>query len=430
MATTKMRGLNEFISDIRACKDRDSETKRIEQEIAKIRERFTNEKGLNSYQRKKYVWKLLYIHILGYEIDFGHFEAANLINSPNYEEKYTGYISSSLLVDEKNDEIWKGLANSIETDIRSRNENAQSLAFSMIGTSAPEVLVNCLSEHIVDAALSQKHSINIRKKAILCLLRMLRKYPDKFDPKKWLAQLTDMFESKYIVLSFLSSAASLLLGIQAISNPEHFRDIAPKIVRLLHKLVINKECSLDYLYYQTPNPRLQIKLFKILEGWSPVDDKSVLAMIEEILSKILKRTDATKSVNKNNTDYGILFEAVNVVIHYDKRLNPKLMTDVAKILVVFVQSNQANIKYLGLEAMCRLSVKQNLSENLTYILPALVDQDISIRRRALDLLYLISTPNNANQIVKELLGYLETRADPLIKDELVLKIAILAEKFA
>lgn len=100
---TKMGGLNEFISDIRACKDRDSEQKRIEQETAKIRERFTNEKGLNSYQRKKYVWKLLYIHILGYEVDFGHFEAANLINSPNYEEKYTGYISSSLLVDEKND---------------------------------------------------------------------------------------------------------------------------------------------------------------------------------------------------------------------------------------------------------------------------------------------------------------------------------------
>ena len=110
----------------------------------------------------------------------------------------------------------------------------------MIGTSAPEVLVNSLSEHIVDAALSQKHSVTIRKKAILCLLRMLRKYPDKFDPKKWLPQLTDMFESKYIVLSFLSSAASLLLGIQSLSNPEYFREIAPKVVRLLHKLVINK----------------------------------------------------------------------------------------------------------------------------------------------------------------------------------------------
>lgn len=132
-----MRGLNEFISDIRGCKDKDSEMKRVETEIAKIRDKFTNEKGLNAYHRKKYVWKLLYIHILGYEVDFGHFEAANLINSPNYEEKYTGYISSSLLVDEKNEDIWKGLANSIDNDIRSRNENAQSLAFSMIGTLAP-----------------------------------------------------------------------------------------------------------------------------------------------------------------------------------------------------------------------------------------------------------------------------------------------------
>jgi AP-2 complex subunit alpha len=76
----------------------------------------------------------------------------------------------------------------------------------------------------------------------------------------------------------LNSAASLLLGIQTVSNPEFFRDILPKIVRLLHKLVISKECSLDYLYYQTPNPWLQVKLFKLLENWQPPDDKSVLSM--------------------------------------------------------------------------------------------------------------------------------------------------------
>ena len=68
---TNMRGLNEFISDIRACKDKESEEKRVDVELAKIRERFTTEKGLNAYQRKKYVWKLLYIHILGYEVEFG-----------------------------------------------------------------------------------------------------------------------------------------------------------------------------------------------------------------------------------------------------------------------------------------------------------------------------------------------------------------------
>jgi len=34
------------------------------------------------------------MHILGYEIDFGHYEAANLINSPKFSEKYTGYIAT------------------------------------------------------------------------------------------------------------------------------------------------------------------------------------------------------------------------------------------------------------------------------------------------------------------------------------------------
>lgn len=54
------------------------------------------------------------------------------------------------------------------------------------------------------------------------------------------------------------------------------------------------------------------------------------------------------------------------------------------------------------------------------------DADISIRRRALDLLYLICNAKNASEIVAQLLGYLENRNDPLIKDDLVLKIAILA----
>lgn len=46
------------------------------------------------------------------------------------------------------------------------------------------------------------------------------------------------------------------------------------------------------------------------------------------------------------------------------------------------------------------------------------------------MLYLICNPNNSSEIVAQLLGYLENRNDPLIRDDLVLKIAILAEKFA
>ncbi len=135
-------------------------------------------------------------------------------------------------------------------------------------------------------------------------------------------------------------------------------------------------------------------------------EKGVLTMIEEVLGKVLKKISSSKSVNKNNTEYGLLFEVINLTIHYDKSLNGKLLDDVSKILVVFITSNQANIRYLGLEAMCRLAIKQNLSMHLEKILPNLDDKDISIRRRSLDLLYLICNHENVSKIVAELLGYL------------------------
>ena len=60
---------------------------------------------------------------------------------------------------------------------------------------------------------------------------------------------------------------------------------------------------------------------------------------------------------------------------------------------------------------------------------SLRDPDISIRRRALDLLFLLCDQDSATDIVNELIGYLQEN-DYSLKEELVLKIAILAEKFA
>lgn len=164
----------------------------MEIELAKIRERFTTEKGLNAYQRKKYVWKLLYIHILGYEVEFGHNEAASLINSSKYDEKYTGYVAAGILVSHSNEAVWKAIAHAIESDLRSRNEPAQLLAFSMIATLVPEALVVNISDAIIEIALTNKVSVNVRRKAILCLSRILKKYPNKYDSKKFVAPICEM----------------------------------------------------------------------------------------------------------------------------------------------------------------------------------------------------------------------------------------------
>lgn len=63
------------------------------------------------------------------------------------------------------------------------------------------------------------------------------------------------------------------------------------------------------------------------------------------------------------------------------------------------------------------------------ILGCLRDGDVSIRRRALDLLFIMCTPATAAAIVDELLSYLSL-ADYSMREELVLKTAVLAERWA
>lgn len=74
-----------FISS--AGKSKEAEIKRINKELANIRSKFKGDKTLDGYQKKKYVCKLLFIFLLGHDIDFGHMEAVNLLSSNKYSEK-------------------------------------------------------------------------------------------------------------------------------------------------------------------------------------------------------------------------------------------------------------------------------------------------------------------------------------------------------
>ena len=83
------------------------------------------------YNRKKYVWKILYMYMLGYEIDFGHMEAVNLISSAKYSEKSVGYAWCALMLRE-GDELIRLIINSIRSDIISKQDNAICLALHSI----------------------------------------------------------------------------------------------------------------------------------------------------------------------------------------------------------------------------------------------------------------------------------------------------------
>lgn len=80
-------------------KSKEAEIKRINKELANIRSKFKGDKTLDGYQKKKYVCKLLFIFLLGHDIDFGHMEAVNLLSSNKYSEKQIVSISLVYFVD-------------------------------------------------------------------------------------------------------------------------------------------------------------------------------------------------------------------------------------------------------------------------------------------------------------------------------------------
>ena len=125
MSGGHLRGLTVFISDLRNCTSKEQEAKRVEKEMAHIRQKFTADAHMNGYNRKKYVWKILYMYMLGYEVDFGHMEAVNLLSSPKYSEKSVGYAWCALMLRE-GDELLRLIINSIRSDLISKNDTAFS----------------------------------------------------------------------------------------------------------------------------------------------------------------------------------------------------------------------------------------------------------------------------------------------------------------
>ena len=59
----------------------------------------------------------------------------------------------------------------------------------MIATIVPETLVSVVADSVVEVALTSKVGTNVRKKAVLCLARILKKYPAKYDSKKFAAPI-------------------------------------------------------------------------------------------------------------------------------------------------------------------------------------------------------------------------------------------------
>lgn len=287
---------------------------------------------------------------------------------------------------------------------------------------------NALDIYLLTFISSSTSKPFVKKKAALTLLRLYRKAPSIVQAE-WTERMISIMDDQDMGVAL--SVTSLVMTL-AQDNPEQYRNCYVKAAQRLKKVVVDSECPGDYYYYKVPCPWIQVKLLRMLQYFPPSEDTHVRNLIRESLQRIMDNAmDIPKNVQQNNAQNAVLFEAINLVIHLDTE--QELMVQISARLGKFIQSRETNVRYLGLEAMTHLAARSEtldpIKKHQQIIIGSLRDRDISVRRQGLDLLYSMCDSSNARPIVAELLKYLQT-ADYAIREEMVLKIAILTEKYA
>uniref|UniRef100_H2Z4M1 AP-2 complex subunit alpha n=1 Tax=Ciona savignyi TaxID=51511 RepID=H2Z4M1_CIOSA len=460
-----MRGLAVFISDIRNCKSKEAESKRINKELANIRSKFKGDKTLDGYSKKKYVCKLLFIFLLGHDIDFGHMEAVNLLSSNKYTEKQIGYLFISVLVS-SNSDLMKLIIQNIKNDISSPKPVHVNLALHCIANIGSVEMSEAFGQEVPKLLVSAHASASVKQSAALCLLRLIRTLPEAMTYAEWASRVIHLLNDQHM---WLTAATSLIHTLSQLS-PGDYKGCVSLAVSRLSRIVTSTYTDLqDYTYYFVPAPWLSVKLLRLLQCYPVPEEPAVRGRLVECLETILNKCQEppkSKKVQHSNSKNAVLFEAINLIIHIDSLglvlipqpfwrqvdlmlpilltsefiiflcvlSEPNLLVRACNQLGQFLQHRETNLRYLALESMCLLAGSEFSADAVkkhreTVINALKTERDVSVRQRAVDLLYAMCDKTNSEEIVAEMLAYLK-KADYAIREEMVLKVAILSEKYA
>lgn len=425
----------QFIADIRNSKNEEDEGKRIQAEIVNIQRNFSS--SPSGYQKKKYICKLLYIYLLGHDLDFGYDEMVSLMRSKTFSEKQIGYLAASLLLHDSV-KLKEEVISCINSDLTVNDEHVNCLALHCIANSADSTWSDLFADNVFQILRSPTNSPNLRKKASLALLKLFKQDLSLLHSKRnWIPRILSVLDEKDLGLCM--SVVSLVLFL-ANESPEESRTCLPMAVKKLRYLLVDDMCPEEYLYYGVPSPWLIVKLFRLVEVLTPnaeILDPTLLDTLRKCISKAIQKTTKMSSTETSqqskNARSAILFDAVSLASHLDP--SPSAIAGALEALGALLNSPETNTRYLALDGLTKVSARCNsvtanpIKKHLNKMFNVLKDKDVSVKRRALDLLYTICDLSNVEQICAELLVMLP-HVDLSLRGEMTIKIAAMAEQFA
>lgn len=406
--------LRELIRAVRACKTAAEERAVITKECALCRSAFASKDSKN---RHRNVAKLLYIHMLGYPTHFAQMEALKLIASSRFPEKRIGYLGLMLLLDERQSVLML-VTNSLKQDFLNKSPFVVGLALSSIGNIASADIARDLADEV--EKFFHNSSPYLRKKAALTAIRCIRKVPELIED--FLPGVKTLLNDKNHAVQL--SAVSLIIEMIKIEPDmlDQFRTMTRSVVRILKGL---RTYVSEYDVVGVTDPFLQCKLIRLLcmlgEGDAEASD-----YMNDILAEVAINTEAAK-----NPGYAVLYDCVMTIMSIEAEKGLRVVA--INILGRFLLNRDNNIRYVALNTLCKVVDRdsQAIQRHRNTIVDCLKDADISIRRRALDLIYALVTKTNVTALVKELLNYLAlTSGDKDFKADLTEKICVVVERYA
>ncbi|GAB4839828.1 hypothetical protein Ancab_020538 [Ancistrocladus abbreviatus] len=406
--------LRDMIRAIRACKTAAEERAVVRRECAAIRAAISEN---DPEYRHRNLAKLMFIHMLGYPTHFGQMECLKLIASPGFPEKRIGYLGLMLLLDERQ-EVLMLVTNSLKQDLNHTNQYIVGLALCALGNICSAEMARDLAPEV--ERLLQFRDPNIRKKAALCSIRIIRKVPD----------LAENFINAAAALLKEKHHGVLITGVQLCTELckvsedalEYFRKkCTDGLVRILKDLV-NSPYAPEYDIAGITDPFLHIRLLKLLRVLGQGD-----AEASDIMNDLLAQV-ATKTESNKNAGNAILYACVETIMSIED--NSGLRVLAINILGRFLSNRDNNIRYVALNMLMKAITvdAQAVQRHRTTILECVKDSDASIRKRALELVYLLVNESNVKPLTKELVDYLEV-SEHDFKGDLTAKICSIVEKF-
>jgi AP-1 complex subunit gamma-1 len=369
-----------------------------------------------------------------------------LVASPHFPEKRIGYLGMMLLLSEQADVLMLA-TNSLKNDLNSDNRFIAGLALCAIGNLATSDMSRDLAPEVDKHLGSSKPYL--RKKACLAMARCLTKCPEMVEDfvDRVVGLLNDRTHGVLITVVQLmtrvlvmdkehndaeaGASGSAVTGGQGSDDSPcrtAFLRLVPSLVKLLRNL-LSMGYSPEHDVGGISDPFLQVQILTLLRLLGANNVKASEEM-NDVLAQVATNTETSK-----NAGNAILYECVQTIMAVESDDGLRVLA--VNILGRFLLNRDNNIRYVALNTLARCiadgrsaadgddaaassipeggegaggnganTAASALQRHRTTVVDCLRDPDISIRQRALELIYHLVNRDNVEALTAELLNYL------------------------